>query len=189
MQKFLLIIIVCTTATNIYSQTSLTSDNVIVTKRIADSLIEDTRLCWVTGGIGIHSLGASFITKLTYSWGNTNLSAKYAGASCFCLGSDGGNNNHLEEIGIFYGKQEFTRGILGRFAAGISYVPEARTYGKEVRGFGVGGESEIIFKASPIGIGLMLSTLVVPFRFWAIGVTLNIHLGKLEEWSQYIDAE
>ncbi len=169
--------------TNIFAQAS--QQNLDSVERIKqDSLIDDTRLCWATGGIGVYGPGITTLLKLTYSWGKNNISVKYLLASPLNLGSDGGTDENLTEIAVLFGRQKFSRGMLGRISGGLSYLPVAQINQKDVRGLGLCGEMELIFKASPVGIGLMISILATP-KYFSGGLTLNLHFGKLEEWSQY----
>lgn len=155
------------------------SDSIIRADR--DSINENTKLYWVTAGIGAYGPGIASVLKLTYSWGTNNISVKYAAASSFSLGSDGGGDNHLKEIGLFFGKQKLTRQTLGRIAVGISYIPEAKYSNNTWKGIGIGGEAEVMFKSEVVGVGLMLSVLVVPTHLWTFGLGLNINFGKLGE--------
>ena len=63
-------------------------------------------------------------------------------------------------------------------AGGLSYIITDEQ-GVEQKSVGIGLQAEAFLKAGPFGLGLLFSTLVSP-KYFGIGFTLNVHLGKLE---------
>ena len=174
LKYYLPIVILCCFCTVAKSQTDTVADSFAISA-YEDSLIADTHLLWATAGVGAYGAGVGLLFKLTYSWGNKNICAKVVSSGS--LKFSGGDEQ--KEVSLLYGYQQFTRGILGRIAAGPAYIPDALQSNKKISGVGVGGEAEIIFKASPVGIGVMISALFATHSLSSYGLTLNVHFGKL----------
>jgi hypothetical protein len=138
----------------------------------------DPKLFWVDFGAGLVGPGIGLDLKFVYSWGSSSLSAKGVAAAAYSPGG-GGPGGTINEVGLYYGRQNFNRSTLARFAAGISYFKGDYDYAKKINTFGMGAEGEIMLKSSPIGISLMATVMLMP-KFIYAGILVNINGGKLQ---------
>jgi hypothetical protein len=142
-----------------------------------DSIIESSRLAWLSTGLGFMGNGVAANARLIYSWGTKSISGRASFSAPFSPGGGSGGES-IGEFGLYYGAQAFSTGTLGRAAVGLSYLFGDKDYGKLIRTIGIGLEAEAMLKSNPFGIGLMLLILISP-QYTSFGITLNIHLGKL----------
>src|SRR5438552_165128 len=131
----------------------------------------DPKLLWIEFGVGLIGPGPGLDLKLTYSWGINSIATKGIIAAAFSPGGSGPGGT-IEEIGLYYGRQNFTRSTLARIAAGISYFHGVHDYGQEIHSFGIGVEGEAMLKSVYIGTSLVFTLMFMPHFLYA-GILLN----------------
>ena len=135
-------------------------------------------LLWASGGLGFMGEGAALVGRLTYAWDYSLISAQTSYSAPLSFGGGSGGTD-VAEFGLYYGRMKYSEGTIGKVSAGLTYLYGSYDYGKHIRTLGLGLNAEIIFKISPVGIGLLGSVLISP-KYIGAGVTLNLHLGKLD---------
>jgi hypothetical protein len=145
----------------------------------------DKILYWGTGGLGLVGPGFGLLTKGTYAWGSSSISAKLErGAKSNLLG---GTINEILGASLFYGWQSVNRNTLFRIAAGPAYFK--RTQGMSdwftqtdstgsSSHFGAEMEVEAMGKFSTVGISFIAGVMAAKDILYPI-FTFNLSFGKL----------
>jgi hypothetical protein len=137
----------------------------------------EPHLFWLSAGLGVGGGGIEGIGRLTYAWENSNISLQASASGPLAVGG-GSGGIYLTEYGIYYGKHKLNPSSIFQGSAGLSYITTSE-YGIKTKTIGLGFEGEGFLRANPFGLGLLFSVLISP-KYTQIGITLNIHIGKLK---------
>jgi hypothetical protein len=144
-----------------------------------DSINENTKLVWISGGVGTTASLFGWGLEATYSWGSQSITGGSQSISAKTISVTGwGNGGPLREFGFFYGSVDIANYALDRIAIGLTYFSGTDEEYNKLHTFGLSAEVEGMLKVSSLGIGLMLTGDAVPHHIYG-GVFLNLSFGKL----------
>lgn len=141
-----------------------------------DSIAQTKRLYWLTGGVGGEGNGIGIIAKANVAIGVESFIAK------FLIVRGLFTSWEMNEYGLYYGRQFYVDVLIGRIAAGVSYLNgKLVKYSVEerIRTLALGAEIELILQGEVAGLGISIFGHLAPSLIIG-GLSLNVHLGKLD---------
>ena len=133
-------------------------------------------LFWLSAGLGVGGDGIQGIGRMTFAWDYSNISIQASSSGPLALGG-GSGGIYLDEYGVYYGRHQLNQFSLLRIAGGLDYLI-THEYGLPKKSIGLGFQGEAFLKDGPFGLGILFMYLYSPI-YSEIGITLNLHLGKL----------
>jgi hypothetical protein len=145
-----------------------------------DSIAHSKRLYWLTGGLGLGGERFALLAKANVAIGVESFIFRVIVSDATSLGGGSNYGHDFRALGLYYGRQFYEGVLIGRIAAGISYLDGPAKHGREkIHTLTFGVEAELLVQAFVAGLGISLFGEVSPAYFYG-GLTLNVHFGILD---------
>src|SRR5262249_5960622 len=108
-----------------------------------DSLPPADQFVWFTGGIGGAGAGLAALASFSFAKNIHSFSAVYCVSAAYDVGGSGPGGDR-QEIGVYYGRQKYSEGVLGRAMIGAAHFTGSHDYGQRINTFALGIQAEVI---------------------------------------------